>query len=99
MDWQTEPTKNLVSKDPVRISSKFEKKETTKIATLERFQKIIHNRSYPDYRYSCAYCGTLDVFMTVNESTETIVIGCLDCNKIWFEDKPVNMEVTKQCLC
>jgi len=101
IDWQTEPTKTLVSKDPVRIGSKFEqgKNETTRIPLLESLQKIIQNPPYPDYRFSCVYCGSLDVFITVNGETQAIDIDCLECNKKWFEDKLSNLEVTKQCLC
>jgi hypothetical protein len=101
MDWQIEPAKKLVTNDPVRIDSKFEleKKDTTRIPLWKLLQKIIQNPPYQDYRYSCVYCGSLDVFITVNEDTGTIHISCLDCNKIWFEDKLVNLEVTKQCLC
>jgi hypothetical protein len=100
MDWQTEPTKKLVTNDPARIGSKFElKKDATRIQLLETLQKIIQNPPYPDYRYSCVYCGSLDVFITVNGDTKTIHISCLDCNKVWFEDKLVNLEVTKECLC
>lgn len=100
MNWQTEPTKTLVSKDPVRIGSKFELEiETTRIPLLETLQKIIENPPYPDYRFSCVYCGSLDVFITLNSGTQTIDIDCLDCNKKWFEGRIANLEVTKQCLC
>jgi len=100
MDWQTEPTKTLVSKDPVRIGSKFElEKETTRVPLLEMLQKIMENPPYPDYRFSCVYCGSIDVFITLNGGTQIIDIDCLDCNKKWFEDRISNLEVTKQCLC
>ena len=101
MDWQIEPTKKLVTNDPAKIGSKFGlgKKDATRIQLWKLLQKIIQNPPYPDYRYSCTFCGSLDVFITVNRDAESINISCLDCNKIWFEDKLANLEVTKQCLC
>jgi len=102
MDWQTEPTKKMVVNFPLRIGSKFERSEKKQIARLDllkTLENIVKNTPYPDYRFSCPQCSSLDVFITINEKVEALVVGCLDCDKIWFEDKLVNLEVTKQCLC
>jgi len=93
--WQTEPTKNMVANLPSRIGSKFESRQEL----LETFEKIVKNPPYPDYRFSCPQCGSLDVFITINEKSNALVIDCMDCEKIWFEDKLGNLEVAKQCLC
>ncbi len=34
---------------------------------------------YPDFRFSCMKCGSLDVFIRNEEKTSTI--KCLDCQK------------------
>jgi len=87
-DWQTEPTKKVVVNFPPRIGSKFESRQKL----LDAFEKIVKNPPYPDYRFSCPQCGSLDVFITINEKTYALVIDCLDCEKIWFEDKLGNLE-------
>ena len=94
VDWQTEPTKNMVTNFPSGIGSKFESRKKL----LEAFEKIVKNPPYPDYRFSCPQCGSLDVFITINEKVSALVIDCMDCEKIWFEEKFVNLEVTN-CLC
>jgi hypothetical protein len=94
MDWQTVPKKNMVANSPLEIGSKFESRK----ALLEAFEKIIKNPPYPDYRFSCPLCGSLDVVITINEKIGALALDCLDCEKIWFEDKLEKLEVA-HCLC
>ncbi len=98
MNWQTEPTKNMVTNSPSKVGSKFERSEKTRQDLLETLQNIIKNPPYPDYRFSCPLCGSLDVFITINDKVGALAIDCLDCEKMWFEEKVANLEVTN-CHC
>jgi len=41
---------------------------------------------YPDFRFQCPGCGSLEVFVT-RENENTLLKGkCLDCTKDWFEE-------------
>jgi len=40
---------------------------------------------YPDFRFQCLSCGSLDVFVTWENESTTIKGKCLDCKKNWFE--------------
>ena len=40
---------------------------------------------YPDFRFQCSSCGSLEVFVTWENENTTIKGKCLDCTKIWFE--------------
>jgi len=38
---------------------------------------------YPDIRFYCPFCGSLDVYLNTNESTKILSVCCLDCEKKW----------------
>lgn len=39
---------------------------------------------YPDVRFACTHCGSLDVYFEID--TDSLVKGrCLDCKNEWFE--------------
>ena len=40
---------------------------------------------YPDFRFQCPSCGSLEVFVTWESSNITLKGKCLDCTKNWFE--------------
>jgi len=40
---------------------------------------------YPDFRFQCTSCGSLEVFVTWENENAPIKGKCLDCAKIWFE--------------
>ena len=60
------------------------------------FREKVSKTIYPDFRYSCHYCGTLDVFIKLSKSKGIIQIDCLDCKKVWIDN--VN-GVKTACLC
>ena len=60
------------------------------------FREKVSKMIYPDFRYSCHYCGTLDVFIKLSKSQGIIEIDCLDCKKVWLDN--VN-GVKTTCLC
>lgn len=67
------------------------------VSTVEKiFREKVSKTLYPDFRYSCHYCGTLDVFIKLSKSKGIIEIDCLDCKKVWTDN--VN-EVKTTRLC
>ena len=100
LEWQSAPSDNLVNGFPERSRQKNEEQNIVvndSVSIIEKiFQDRISRHIYPDFRYSCHYCGTLDVFIKVSKSRETIEIDCLDCKKVWLDNvNGVNM----LCLC
>ncbi len=100
LEWQSAPSKNLVSSFPEtsRQETNLQNNQTNgSISIVEKiFRERITKHIYPDFRYSCHYCGTLDVIIKKFESTKTIEIKCLDCKKVWVDN--VN-GVATSCLC
>jgi len=39
---------------------------------------------YPDFRFQCPSCGSLEVFVAMENET-SLKGKCLDCTKNWFE--------------
>lgn len=39
--------------------------------------------SYPDIRFYCPFCGSLDVYLNKNEQSVIMSVCCLDCEKKW----------------
>ncbi len=58
----------------------FEKKSDLGI---NRF--ILRRQKYPDFRFTCPNCGTLDVLLELNHF-DTLKGHCLDCKTEWDED-------------
>lgn len=40
----------------------------------------LNSPQYPDFRFSCKKCGSLDVFIT--KGNEKSTMKCLECNKM-----------------
>ena len=40
---------------------------------------------YPDFRFQCPSCGSLEVFVTWKNENIPLKGKCLDCTKNWFE--------------
>ena len=39
---------------------------------------------YPDFRFYCPSCGSLDVFVTLKNDNALLKGQCLDCKKDWL---------------
>jgi len=46
---------------------------------------IVWQKKYPDFRFSCPECGTLDVLIET-KNFNTFEGHCLDCKTEWNED-------------
>jgi len=40
---------------------------------------------YPDFRFQCPSCGSLEVFVASETENSSLKGKCLDCTKNWFE--------------
>jgi hypothetical protein len=100
LEWQSAPSENLVSSFPEKSRQKINKHSkivNESILTIDQiFKEEISRYVYPDIRYSCPYCGTMDVLIKVSTSRWAIEIDCLDCKKISLA--PVNGG-DMSCLC
>ena len=99
LGWQSAPSENLVLTFPERSRQKnHEQNKTDSSASIVEkiFREKISRHVYPDFRYACHYCGTLDVFIRVSKSRETVEVDCLDCKQVWAEN--VN-GVIASCIC
>ena len=48
------------------------------------FPEILEtNSKYPDIRFYCPFCGSLDVYLNTNETAKILSVCCLDCEKKW----------------
>ena len=59
----------------------FEKK-----SDLGRNMFILRRQKYPDFRFACPNCGTLDVFIEWKHF-DTLKGHCLDCKTEWNEEE------------
>ncbi len=41
---------------------------------------------YPDFRFQCTSCGSLEVIVTLENENTPLKSKCLDCRKNWFEE-------------
>jgi hypothetical protein len=96
---KSESTKNLVLSKSLREDLKLEDQKNND-SLLESWPKgktllqhLMENPPYPDFRYFCPSCGSLDVCIVINEKTRKMSVDCLDCKKLWIEEKFVKMEV------
>ena len=79
MHWQFESKKT-------RHSNNLEKEDTTLECHSATFLKenrndVIKSVLYPDFRFSCQFCGSLDVMVRMDIFSNPSVIKCLDCGK------------------
>ncbi len=101
---QYAPKENLVTSKPVKsiqeLVKRHNKPTIDSTSNMEEIlSQIISKAPYPDFRYCCPFCGVLDVFIQIDEELQLIRVHCLDCNKVWIEEKYVRSEVIRQCLC
>lgn len=97
--WESAPSENLVSSLPERSRQKNyrQNRKAKEFVSIEKiFREEISRHIYPDCRYSCPYCGTLDVLIKVSKLRWALEINCLDCKKVSID--PVNRGNTS-CLC
>lgn len=40
---------------------------------------------YPDFRFLCPYCGSLEVFLGKSHPNPSLKGHCLECKNEWFE--------------
>jgi len=59
----------------------FEKK-----SEIGRNMFILRRQKYPDFRFACPNCGTLDVFIEWKHF-DTLKGHCLDCKTEWNEEE------------
>ena len=48
--------------------------------------KLIANIPYPNFRFFCPFCASLDVFITIDNSDD-FSVDCLDCKKRWIDSR------------
>lgn len=91
MIWQLKSKENMVTKFPVKKGLKLEDKKskdpTLKYSPMLKviLKQLLENAPYPDFRYFCPLCGSLDVCITSHKKSEKITVDCLDCKKVWIE--------------
>ncbi|MGI0056737.1 MAG: hypothetical protein ACREAK_05110 [Nitrosarchaeum sp.] len=101
---QYAPKENLVTSEPVKsiqkLVNRHNKPTRDSSSHMEDIlTKIISKAPHPDFRYCCPFCGVLDVFIQIDEEMQIIKVHCLECKKVWIEEKFVRVEAAKQCLC
>lgn len=102
--WQSKPKKNLVSsitvKEGLKLETKTPKEEplTSSSWGETTLKQFLENAPYPDFRYFCPSCGSLDVCITINRQSQKIIVDCFDCKKEWFQGF-LHKGRTTSCLC
>ena len=55
------------------------------------FEKVLHNfinrTPYPNFRFFCPYCASLDVFITIKKASHDFTVDCLDCKQRWLDTR------------
>ena len=100
LEWQSAPSDNLVFSSPEQSRQEtiqHNVQANRYVSPVEQvFQKEISKYAYPDFRYSCPACGTLDVFIRISKSGQSIEIDCLECKTVSIDNKN---GVNGTCLC
>ncbi len=47
---------------------------------------FISRPKYPDFRFQCPCCGSLEVLVAWENENTSLKGKCLDCTKNWFEE-------------
>ena len=95
MDWQSEPIKTLDSNTPEKEDEIF---ENSKKVLLKHQNNVFKMTRYPDVRFSCHLCGSLDVMVRLDIFSTPCVTKCLDCGVQHIEFQ-AELEDVKICLC
>jgi len=103
---QSEPKKNLVLSNPVKEGLKLKLGQKNRDSISESLfngkvilKQLIENTSYPDFRYFCPSCGTLDVCILINKKSKKITVDCLECKKVCSEEDILHNCEMRSCLC
>jgi len=77
-------------------SDKTVKKNSSKIPKIKGKQlfyfekvltKLITRTPYPNFRFFCPYCASLDIFITMDKTCKHLTVECLDCKKSWIDSR------------
>ncbi len=64
---------------------------STKTSSLkflkEKWEDNYAPSGYPDFRFFCPYCGSLEIYFELNETYRFPIGYCLDCNTEWFDNE------------
>lgn len=47
--------------------------------------EVFKKSPYPNFRFFCPYCASLDVFIIFEKTLNHLTIDCLDCKKRWID--------------
>lgn len=95
LKWQSEPKDILDLHNPVQEDELCKQRKNKPITIPANNTQRQLKSKYPDIRFSCSRCGSLDVLIKMN--SEPIIIGCLDCDNRTIEEKitKIYLEVIK----
>jgi RNase P subunit RPR2 len=82
--------------DISNLSVKTVNKISTKIIEIKR-KNLLHSEAvlmnlitrapHPNFRFFCPYCASLDVFITIDKTSNHLTVDCLDCKKRWIDSR------------
>lgn len=74
-------TENYVTKK----TPKVKRKNLTSQESF--FNKLITKVPYPNFRFFCPFCASVDVFITFDKPNNDFSVDCLDCKKRWIDSR------------
>lgn len=78
----------LLDKTENYISKKTPKVKRKNISYHESFfNKLIRKAPYPNFRFFCPFCASVDVFITFDKTSDDFSVDCLDCKKRWIDSR------------
>lgn len=85
-------TQNSFTKQSVTAIRKIQKKnlknEVRLLPSSEGvFANLIKRTPYPNFRFFCPFCSSLDVFITIDKIFDHYTVDCLDCKKRWIDSR------------
>lgn len=79
---------NLSAKTVNQVSNKAPKVKKKNIIHSGLFlSKLIAKVPYPNFRFFCPFCASLDVFITFDKTCNNFSVDCLDCEKRWIDSR------------
>lgn len=78
---------NLSVKTINKISRKILKSKNHSFNFEEVLHNFINRIPYPNFRFFCPYCASLDVFITVKKTSHDFTVDCLDCKQRWLDTR------------
>ena len=79
MQWQFKSKKSWDSSNPEKEDKTLECHSATFLKETRNY--VIKSVLYPDFRFSCQFCGSLDVMVRMDIFSNPSVTKCLDCGK------------------